>query len=314
MKAVHPLVPRDRARRAVFAWVLASVAAVSMLLTATLAVGSALLANELLAFEPAPAGVAWRAAALCLPGTLLTALLCGWRCIRAERSRAEARSACLGWGAAGGVLVPVLIVLTFVFVVLVTERFGFALEEMLFMAIYGAVAAAVVGGFVGTPIGLVFGAIMIRPIRLGCDHRWAHDSADRSATVCGGWLAGVSGAVAAVLVLVALGSSPAGAGYALALALAWAVAGAAGLLAFLWGAVRAASRARWLARVRAGAERGWVVVELDDDEARVDRGLRPFQGGEPASARLALARLEQVPGGAYREVGHPVPVALVAPG
>jgi ABC-type hemin transport system ATPase subunit len=54
------------------------------------------------------------------------------------------------------------------------------------------------------------------------------------------------------------------------------------------------------------------VVELADDVALADRGLRPFQGGERGRVALALARLEPVPAGAYRDVDHPVPVALVA--
>jgi hypothetical protein len=180
------------------------------------------------------------------------------------------------------------------------------------MVVIGVVAATVAGGFVGTPIGLVFGMIMVKPIRLGCEHRWAHDTPERSAAVCGGWLACVSGSLAILLVLAAWAASPMLAHVVLALAKVWAVACVAGILAFLWGAARSALRARWLARVRAGEERGWAVVELEEDEARIDRGLRPFQGDEPSSARFALARLEPVHGGAYRDVDHPVAVALVA--
>jgi hypothetical protein len=175
----------------------------------------------------------------------------------------------------------------------------------------GIFGIAVVGSLLGCPVGLAFAAMMLAPIRFGCDHSGAHDSAERAAARCGGWVAMMSGLAAAVLFLVVLHVERDRSG-GLAVIAAWAAVGTPAFVAFLWGSIRVARRTRWLARVRAGREAGWVVVELDDDLARVDRGLRPFQGGAPSSARFALARVEPGSGSAYRGADHPEPVALVA--
>jgi hypothetical protein len=345
MKAPTALISRARARTVVVAAVLVSVGVASGLLTMTLAVAAWVLivgegptgSIDDWVMMSGPGGLAttlvgaWETlqyavitsaplepdgffALLCAPGGLVAALAFGWRCIRARRDRAGARTACLVRGQAAGVAATALIYLTtevFVLVGLHAAGGTTSAGDLVTDLTVGVLVVSTLGFVVGLPLGLALGAVMIVPIRLGCEHSWAHDSVERSASACGGWLACVSGAAAALAAAVVV-VAPGRAHAALALAVVWVLTGAAGLAVHLWGRRRRARRARWVARVTAGQEPGWAVVELGDEVARADRGLRPFLGGDRGAAHFALARLETVPAGAYRDVDHPVPVALVA--
>jgi len=97
MKIVRPLISSDRARGVVGAAVLAAVSLVSVLLASTLAVVVALMISGGRTSDPA-----WIIGLVCAPGTLVTALVCGGRCIRVARDRKGATRACLSWGLAGG--------------------------------------------------------------------------------------------------------------------------------------------------------------------------------------------------------------------
>jgi hypothetical protein len=167
------------------------------------------------------------------------------------------------------------------------------------------------GVIFGAPPGLVFGAVLVLPVRRvhGMCRVRAVEGADRALALCGLWLSIVAigcfalGALAMPTVRSGLSARP----FLLGCVLGVAALGAA---AALVGSARMSRRRRWFERVQAGQVPGWTIVPrsfVADELA----DLRPLFVSS-ANHNVVLVQYEAVAaGGAYRAPAHLVPRALV---
>jgi hypothetical protein len=235
------------------------------------------------------------------PSTCALAMYVAWRCVRERRESHEAASICLsGALLAGGANVP--FVALFVGLVTLTHPWH------LMMAV---VVGSMCGMVLGCPLGFVFGAASLRPIKLGCRRPSSVDGNDVTSQVCWGWLSSLA-LVCALFVaggLIINGGPHDG-------AVVPAIFGAISL-ASRWAAWRAArrreQRRRVFDRILNGLDESWTVVPLEEMSEWSTESLPALFFGEHESAEAVLARRSDTYGdGAYRQGDLLVPIALVS--
>lgn len=234
------------------------------------------------------------------PSTCALGMYVSWRCVRKRRHQEEAASLCLsGALLAGGANVP--LVALFIGLVTLTHPW------LLLMSL---VVGSMCGMILGCPLGFVFGAASLRPIKLGCSRPSSIDANDVTSQVCWGWLSTLS-LICALLVGIALVVTRDRCEGIVVPALFGFIA-----IVSRWSAWRASRRGehrrRFLHRVIHGQEPRWSVVSLDEIALASAASLPDLFYQERGAPSAVLVRHVETSGeGAYRKGEHYVPIALV---
>ncbi len=254
-----------------------------------------------------------------LSTALLSALLVR-NCLLPDRKfqamRDNVSGRCVGWGCLAGAAnvypASILMILTLIAV----EGFtGFPdLEELPGLLL----AIGVIGLIVGTPLGLIFSAFYLTPVRLAHDLSVAGAVNGEALLLrrAGWWLI----AVGLVTLLFGWGvgiraCTPGGFRVGVGeqmftLLLGCGPALLAGLIAVVVGRWRLDRLSRWFEGVRAGTDPNWTIVGIWEVSENIDDLVPLFHQRELATG--VLLRLNPGPGeGAYRTGVEQVPWALV---
>ena len=168
----------------------------------------------------------------------------------------------------------------------------------------GGFLSLVVGAFIAVPLGLVYALGAAYPIQLLVKLQHAPTLDARARVIRAVGVVTLASGAASALLAQPLADAPQGVALAGVLA-ALAVAGGVAMTA---AHLQIARHARFLARVREGAERDWAVVPLPETET--PKLARALVGTAPDAA-LLVRLIDETPGGAYRATPLHVPWATV---
>lgn len=221
------------------------------------------------------------------PTTVCLCVAAAWTCVRKRRAPSQVKGVCmLHGGIAGALTFPANVLV----LGLVT---GAPLADLLVTTLLGGV----VGVFVGAPLGILFGAVAIPPIRQSCHRDRSLEHRDRAVATNASWLAALCG-FSALLSTVASALPSRDAGGAATLAVLTALIAAAAAVMSARARIRLAVRKAWVARVRRGEVPGWSVVS--EGEAPAGLELRPFLSGRGRSGDILVCHDFCPSDGAYR--------------
>ena len=239
------------------------------------------------------------------PVGVCTALLSAalvWIAVRLPKSKSGATVVALVGGMAAGILNSPVSYVAYEILHPSPPVFGSLLGA--------AIAATIIGAAYAAPLGLLFGAIYLVPIRAA--HALSRDrtreSMDRLLLTIGIWLVSASAlcGLAGAAIILGLDLQSATRPFCVALA----TVAFAGFWAALIAGVEMLRRRRWFRRVAEGREPGWVVTPADP--------LLPWDAALPAlfvgrgSLNGVLARrVPGLPAGAYRTGDRLVPWSVV---
>jgi hypothetical protein len=258
---------------------------------------------------------------MAMPTSVCAAALSSWLMWSCVRPRSEAESdttatsagRCLGLGCLlGGLNAYPSFLLTAFFIGEV--RWINDLAVIMLMV-------TVAGIFVGVPLGLLFSALYVMPLRqaLTLARGGSMDSADHMARYAGVWL--LCMALGAFGFGAVIGVGTCGEAFSphrdiplmVPLVLSCAPAFVTGLVLILVARQRLRARRSWLDRVLGGREPGWDVLPLEEMN-EIDDSVRPLLR-ERWTPTHVLVRVRPAAGpGAYRSGRDVIPFALVALG
>ncbi len=227
--------------------------------------------------------------ALTAPTTLALTVFIVARCLRQARNADGARTACVLGGLIGGSInVPLTIIVA-----------GTILGGTPESSVAGTVAGVFAGPCIGSPVGLIFGTVVLPFLEHVCRQRRSLETKDRIVRIAGAWLASVAALSASVL-LVLMAHHEGTEDGAAAVTLAWLAALAIGLAASATASQKIAWRRTFVDRVRSGLEEGWEIVPLAASQG-IPVGLQPVaSNAERPTAILAKRVRGGGAGGVYR--------------